>query len=321
MPDNPNFSRNFPMVIAVTALVVVLVSGIVNYRQNNLASIESGLRDTRDQLQLAKNDIADMKVRTLQKLVEAELTIRNRDRLLDEKDELIDKLSEANIRIKELEEQVKALDGALEKGKKQVKESRKKTVKSKTKAAPRKKTAEKKAVASRTSASAKATDTVDTTAKKAAKDPAVAEKTAASTTPITQEKGNSPEPEKVIPEVKAAAPKQATAIAVAEPLEEIAKATAASAELDIYTQKIAPSLQQSIADALAKVDFKATFPDKRKSMKMTKETTVFYYDKSYKPVAEQLVQHLTDITKSKVILRKGASPFGKNKIIAHIIAD
>lgn len=276
----------FPMLIAITALLLVLISGIVNYRQNNLADIESSLRDTRDQLQLAKNDIADMKVRTLQQLVEAELTIRNRDKLLDEKDELRDKLSEANARIKELEELIRELDHALESKKNQLATvNNKVAVKSESKSKP---ASERKMTA------VKSTPEAD-------KSPAVEQvKAAASTT------------DKI-----AAAEKPYPADVAAE-----AKPSEAQADLEVFTQNIiTPSLQQSIGETLERSGFKAKFPEKRQSMKMTKETTVFYYDKSYRPVAEQLVKNLTDITKGKVILRKGSSPFSKNKIIAHIIVE
>ncbi|NWF35311.1 hypothetical protein [Mariprofundus sp. KV] len=306
----------FPMLIAITALLLVLISGIVNYRQNNLADIESGLRDTRDQLQLAKNDIADMKVRTLQQLVEAELTIRNRDKLLDEKDELSDKLSEANRRIKELEEQVRELDRALESKKNQPSTVTKKPQATAKKKATVKAESKPKPAAERKVAAVKSAPAAD-------KSPAIEQANAVTpttdTVPATQQPlAVETPPVDIEPQSKQAVtaekPQPADVAAEAKPSE-------ALADLDIFTQNIASSLQQSIGDTLAKSGFKAKFPEKRQSMKMTKETTVFYYAKSYKPVAEQLVKNLTDITKGKVILRKGASPFSKNKIIAHIIAE
>ena len=320
----------FPMLIAITALLLVLISGIVNYRQNNLASIESGLRDTRDQLQLAKNDIADMKVRTLQQLVEAELTIRNRDRLLDEKDELTDKLSDANSRIKELEQQVKELDRALESTKKQLTKSTK-TNSTKTS----KKRAVKKIVKSIAKAPVQAVSKPQVTA---VTPPASLQATAK---PQAAEKAPSPQDAPVIKKAESSEKKpvdqpgvekvavtsdKEAAVEELKSLEKVSDTTTekpseALADLDIFTKNITTSLQQSIAQTLGKSGFKAKFPEKRKTMKMTKETTVFYYDKSYKPVAEQLVKNLSDITKGKVILRKGASPFNANKIITHIIAE
>jgi len=306
----------FPMLIAITALLLVLISGIVNYRQNNLADIESGLRDTRDQLQLAKNDIADMKVRTLQQLVEAELTIRNRDKLLDEKDELSDKLSEADRRIKELEEQVRELDRALESKKNQLSSVTKKPTATANKKATVKTERKSKPAAERKVAAVKSVTATD-------KSPAIEQVKAATPTsdkmPATQQHlaVESPPVDKEPQSKQSVAhekPQHADVAAEVKPSE-------ALADLDVFTQNMASSLQQSIGDTLAKSGFKAKFPEKRQSMKMTKETTVFYYSKSYKPVAEQLVKNLTDITKGKVILRKGSSPFRKNKIIAHIIAE
>ncbi|NWF38419.1 hypothetical protein F3F96_04660 [Mariprofundus sp. NF] len=318
----------FPMLIAITALLLVLISGIVNYRQNNLATIESGLRDTRDQLQLAKNDIADMKVRTLQQLVEAELTIRNRDRLLDEKDELSDKLSDANARIKELEEQVRELDRSLESKKKLLAKAVKKpktTAKKKTTA--KASTKPKPKATSKAATIEKANTAVKTVADKkplvADKNPVIEKVKAAEDAPIT-DKIPAAEKQLAIEKAPVVAEHQQIEKAVAAEKPQsasTAKPSEALADLDIFTLNIATSLQQSIGEQLGKSGFRAKFPEKRQSMKMTKETTVFYYAKSYKPVAEQLVKDLTDITKGKVILRKGASPFSMNKIIAHIIAE
>lgn len=100
----------FHTVIAVTALVLAVSSAIVNYRQNDLSALERNMRDTRDQLQLAKNDISDIRLKTVQQLVDAELAIKQRQGLLDEKAKLADRLAEANIRIAELEAQVRRLD-------------------------------------------------------------------------------------------------------------------------------------------------------------------------------------------------------------------
>lgn len=308
----------FPMVIAITALVLALSSGIVNYRQNNLTEIESGLRDTRDQLQLAKNDIADMKARTLQQLVEAELTIRNRDKLLDEKDELIDQLSEANIRIKGLEQQVKDLDRALEKQKAINKKRSKNSTKKAPEAAKKK---EKSSVKKATSSPAKESVTTTSTSKGAA-----LSNHENKTTDNAQKSAET----KASPKSKAVPRVEKTATPVTQKDSEVAsspektapkKPSSTLADLDIFTKNISSSLQKSIGETLSKSGFKAKFPEKRKAMKMTNETTVFYYDKSYKPVAERLVKELSDITKGSVILRKGASPFSHDKIIAHIIAD
>jgi len=103
----------FPMVIAVTALILSVVSGVVNYRQNNLSNLESSLRDTRVQLQLAKNDITDIKVKTIKRLVEAELAAKDQQHLKSENVSLRETLTEANVRMQELENQIKRMDHQL----------------------------------------------------------------------------------------------------------------------------------------------------------------------------------------------------------------
>jgi len=109
-PADGETPRSFPVIIAITALVLAVSSGIVNYRQNDLSALERNLRDTRDQLQLAKNDIADIRINTVQQLADAEQTIKGRSQLQAEKSRLADELAEARIRIQELENRVRRLD-------------------------------------------------------------------------------------------------------------------------------------------------------------------------------------------------------------------
>ncbi|GAV20197.1 hypothetical protein MMIC_P1161 [Mariprofundus micogutta] len=243
----------FPLIIAITALVLSIISGVVNYRQNNLASLESSLRDTRDQLQLAKSDIANIKMTTVQKLVDAEIAFKNQERLEDEKNELRMDLSDAHERIAELETQIRRMDQALE---------NKKRSATKLKNNPEKN-------------------------KKASKAKAGKSKVVATASSNNKAANTSAKPE--------------------------------SADLDIYIVSTTEGLQQQINDRLSKHGFAAKFPDKRESMNMANTTTVFYYHNSYKQVARQLVKDLNDITTNKVILRKGASPFSNNKIVAHVI--
>lgn len=227
--------QNIAVIIATTALVLALVSGVVNYRQNNLAGLESSLRDTKDQLQLAKNDLTDIKLKTIQQLVDAELAIKGQERLKKENGSLREKLDDAQARIAALEARIRKLDNRL-------------TARAARKRAP-------------TAAAHKGTA-----------------KTAAS-----------------------------------------AAATAASADLDIYTANIAPALQQSVAQALIEKGFKGKYPPPSEKMSMANTTTIFYYDKSYKGVAESLLAILARVTNAKVVLRKGSSPFARNKIIVHMI--
>ena len=257
MSDNPLHGegskpeRSFPLIIAITALVLAVTSGVVNYRQNNLSGLESSLRDTRDQLQLAKNDITDIKMKTVQQLVDAEFAIKNQHQLKDDNARLKESLAESGRRIGELEEQIKRMDHQLVSAKSRLKSVRKKSL--------RKKTAAKKA---------------------------------------------------------AAKSKTATDIAASQP-----PVLNASADLDIYTMKIAPSLQGQIGKQIARHGFKPEFPPLPASMHMTSSTTIFYYDIKYKGVAENLMKAVSEITRGKVLIRKGASPYPANKIIAHIIGN
>ena len=106
---------SFPLLIAITALILSLTSGIVNYRQNNLSSLESSLRDTRDQLQLAKNDITDIRMNSIQQLVDADIAIKDQTELKQENEKLTEKLKESKIRMGELERQIKRMDHKISK--------------------------------------------------------------------------------------------------------------------------------------------------------------------------------------------------------------
>jgi len=236
--------NSFPLVIALTALVLAITSGVVNYRQNNLSNLESSLRDTRDQLQLAKNDITDIKVKTIKQLVDAELAIKNMQRVNSKNNQLSEDLADANARVGELEDQIRSMDKKLVSARASLKAAKKKTG----------------------AASNKAT-------------------------------------------------RATTHTSTSLP------ALIAATDLDVFTQKIASSLQQSIGEALSKVGFKPKFPERPASMGLSRATTVFYYDASYKAAAEKLVKSLADITSGNVFMRKGASPYPRNKIIVHIIGN
>jgi len=233
------------MVIALTALVLALVSGVVNYRQNNLSSLESGLRDTKDQLQLAKNDIDDIKLKTIQQRVDAELAIKGQDKLKQENRRLQEALSDANARVMQLEARIRKLDNRLT-----------------GKTSPR------------------------------------------------QRKTYVAEPKRVM---VAAQPKAKS------PLQTVRKPSPATADLDLYTSNIAPSLLTAMTEKLSEHRFHAKFPAPSAKMSMATTTTVFYYDRSYKRVANDLLSVLSDVSKKRVILRRGSSPFAKNKIVVHLV--
>jgi len=259
MSDHPMYegatktNHSFPVMIALTALVLALTSGVVNYRQNHLANLESSLRDTRDQLQLAKNDITDIKLKTIKQLVDADFAIKNEQQLKQDKRRLHNNLVDANTRISELENQVRSMDHKLVRALAALKALKKKAQSKKK------------------------------------------QKIRAKTTANKPKKNHA----------QVASPK-----ALVRP---------ASANLDIYLQKIPTSMQRQLKTDLSRLGFKPRFPANTPTTSLSQVTTVFYYDGSYKGVAEQLVKALVAITHRQVPLRKGASPFAKNKIIAHMI--
>jgi len=237
---------SFPLMIALTALVLAVTSGVVNYRQNNLANLESSLRDTRDQLQLAKNDITDIKVKTVKQLVDAEFAVKNQQHVKHENQQLREDLADARTRVSELENQIRSMDHKLVSAMASLKATRKRHASNKT---------------------ATKSDSKKT-------------------------------------------------VAPASP-----DALIATSDLDVYMQKIAHPLQQDIGAVISKRGFKPKFPVRPAGMGLSRTTTVFYYNARYKPVAQQLVNTLGDVTKGNVLLRKGASHYPDNKIIAHIIGN
>ena len=249
-------SLAFPMLIAITALILSLTFGIVNYRQNNLSNLESSLRDTRDQLQLAKNDITDIRMGTIQQLVDAEFAVKDQVRLQDENAALTEKLRESSIRMGELEGQIKRMDHQLSRQSVALKAARKK--------------AKAKVVAVKKSRSKKTTVASAQAAKK---------------------RGLLPTTD----------------------------AMAASVDLHVYSKAMNASSQRSIIGAIQAKGFKPQSPKLLASMSLSNSTTVFYYDDSYKSVARTLVQILKSQRSKDVVLRKGVSPYPKNKIIIHLI--
>jgi len=231
----------FPMVIAITALILSLTSGVVNYRQNNLSNLESSLRDTRDQLQLAKNDITDIRMKTVQQLVDAEQAVKSHSHLKAENAQLIEKLSESGIRMAELEAQIRRMDHKLT----QQKSAR----------------------------------------KHAGRKPRVSNPEALTALNVSAQQGAVP----------------------------------AFANVDVYMKSISAPLKQTIVNALQAKGFQPKFPKLLDSMNLSSQTTVYYYDRSYEGVAQKMVRALQANNDGRVTLRRGVSPYAKNKIIVHMI--
>ncbi len=250
MSDNNLISEknglSFPLVIAITALILSLTSGVVNYRQNNLSNLESSLRDTRDQLQLAKNDITDIRMNTVQQLVDAELALKNQAELKYTNKRLTEKLQESKIRMGELERQIKRMDHRISKQSYALKAAK----------------------------------------RKAAASHAQKKKTTTSN-PVAVNNG----------------------------------ITNTSANVDIYIKNMSSTLQNSIIDRVRSKGFSPTFPKLLDSMDLSKQTTVFYYNETYKQVARNLANIFMASSNGEVILRKGVSPYAANKIIVHLIGQ
>jgi len=114
----------FPVLISLAVLVLAIASGVVNYRQNNLANLESTLRDTREKLDLATKELSDTKLRAVIDFIYGE-----RNRILgheqqqksaasdfaSERNELLMQLADANDRIKDLEALAEDMSSDLDK--------------------------------------------------------------------------------------------------------------------------------------------------------------------------------------------------------------
>lgn len=96
---------------------------------------------------------------------------------------------------------------------------------------------------------------------------------------------------------------------------------AASADVDIYHLGADQETQQLANDAILQKGFMPHYPVLPKGMGVASSTTVFYYDDSFKPVAADLVKALTVAVNSGVKMIRGASPYGKNKLIVHIVGS
>ncbi|MDQ6969901.1 MAG: hypothetical protein Q9M16_05280 [Mariprofundus sp.] len=238
---NKQTEFRFPMVIAITALILSLTSGIVNYRQNNLSNLESSLRDTRDQLQLAKNDITDIRMKTVQQLVDAELAVKNQAHLKVENIQLTEKLRESGVRMGELEAQIRRMDHQLSQQK--------------------------------------------TALKRAGRKAKASENTGLKKVSLSVQSGVSP----------------------------------ASANVDIYMKHVSAIVKQELVSAIQAKGFKPKFPKLLDSMNLSSQTTVYYYHRSYEAVAQDMVKLLAASSHDVVTLKRGASPYAKNKIIVHVI--
>ncbi len=95
-------------------------------------------------------------------------------------------------------------------------------------------------------------------------------------------------------------------------------AGAADVDLDVYSTGVSETDASQIENAMKLKGFQPHYPTLPKTMTMSRTTTVYYYDSNYIPVAGALAQDLANTLNHKVVTRKGASSFPKNKIIVHM---
>lgn len=95
-------------------------------------------------------------------------------------------------------------------------------------------------------------------------------------------------------------------------------AGAADVDLDVYATGVSETDASQIENAMKLRGFQPHYSTLPKTMTMSKATTVYYYDSKYIPVAGALAQDLANALNHKVVTRKGASSFPKNKIIVHM---
>jgi len=96
---------------------------------------------------------------------------------------------------------------------------------------------------------------------------------------------------------------------------------AASADVDVYHLGVAQETQQIAKDAMQQKGFMPKYPALPDSMGVAYSTTVFYYDDSFIAVAADLVKQLSAALNSEVRIRRGVSPYEKNKLIVHIVGS
>jgi len=95
-------------------------------------------------------------------------------------------------------------------------------------------------------------------------------------------------------------------------------AGAAEVDLDVYARGLSETASSRIENAMKLKGFHPKHPELPKTMTMSRTTTVYYYDSSFIPAAGAIAQDLANILNHKVVTRKGASLFAKNKIVVHM---
>jgi len=93
---------------------------------------------------------------------------------------------------------------------------------------------------------------------------------------------------------------------------------AAEVDLDVYSRGVSETVASQTTVAMKSKGFQPKYPKLPTTMTISRATTVYYYDSSYIPAAGMLAQDLANILNHKVVTRKGASSFAKNKIIVHM---
>lgn len=96
---------------------------------------------------------------------------------------------------------------------------------------------------------------------------------------------------------------------------------AASADVEVYHLGVDQGTQQIAKDAMQQKGFMPKYPSMPDNMGVAYSTTVFYYNDGFIPVAASLVKELAAALNSEVKIMRGVSPYGKNKLIVHIVGN
>jgi len=303
-PGNNNLT-SFPVLISVAVLVLTIVSGIVNYRQNNLADLESTLRDTREKLDLATKELSDTKLRAVIDFVYGERgrLIRHDQQQEDgvkdfasERDDLLMQLADAKDRVKDLEALAEEMSSDLD---------------SKTDALE----------ALKNKQDSKSGQAVAKISKSEATNTAVAKpgvtRLAVATAETAMPDISRPETVQVEETVKPADSKPA---ATDETNQDVAfTPLVANADVDIYQSGVDVATRERVDENIRKTGFKPKYPILPASMGLTNVSTIFFYHDSYKNIAYILAKDLNESIKQTILIKKGTSPYHKNKIVVHLI--
>jgi len=302
-----NNLTSFPVLISAAVLALAIASGVINYRQNHLANLESTLRDTREKLVLATKELSDTKLRAVIDYVYGE-----RNRVLrreqeqksaamdfdSEKKELLRQLADANDRIKELELLAEKLSSDLDQ-KGDALEALEKKQETSMPSEPK-------------ASEPEPTGTEPSKPSVSKPDASESEIVKASTTDVSKSETVEMEAARSEASKVETAKAEMNQDATLLPL-------AGSADIDVYQSGMDMATRKQVDEAMRNIGLKPKYPVHSGTTKPIISSTIFFYDESYESVASILARELNASIKQPIPIRKGSSPYNKNKIIVHLI--